>query len=292
MIRNIIPSALLLFVVARPVCALPLNNDNALTGYAERTWQAQDGLPEQIVQAFAQTSDRYLWVGTTGGLLRFDGARFLLYDRENTPALSENNVFCLMVSRDDSLWIGTEGGGLLRYRNNIFRSFSTKDGLTNGFVRVVYQDSRGQIWIGTDNGLFHLSDERIERVDNTNAIPAVAIHAIHEDRRGQLWVGGSRLLALQNNTATEYHLEGEASHNRVKSILETSDGTLWVGTVSGLQKMNLSGPSGQASFSRIKEINGTARSLRETSDGTLWIGMIGHGIYVYRTHRFFKITAP
>jgi len=291
MIRLTILSALLLLFVAR-AASLPWNNDNPLAGYTKRTWQAQDGLPEQIVQAFAQTSDRYLWIGTTGGLLRFDGARFLLYDRENTPALSENNVFCLMVSRDDSLWIGTEGGGLLRYRSNSFRSFSAKDGLTNGFVRIVYQDSRGQVWIGTDNGLFRLSNERIERVDNSSAIPAVAVHAIHEDRRGRLWVGGSRLLALQGNTATEYHLEGEASQNRVKSILGTSDGTLWVGTVSGLQKMDLNSTSGNSSFSRIKEINGTVRSLRETSDGTLWIGMIGHGIYVYRGRRFTKITAP
>src|SRR6516164_6719880 len=102
-----------------------------------------------------------------------------------------------MVARDNSLWIGTEGGGLIRYRGNRFRSFSSKDGLTNGFVRVVYQDSKGQIWIGTDNGLFRFSDEQIERVDNSKIIPAVAVHAIHEDRLGRLWVGGSRILALR-----------------------------------------------------------------------------------------------
>ena len=55
--------------------------DRAMPAYAERTWGMQDGLPEQVVQAFAQTHDRYLWIGTTGGLLRFDGARFVLYNR-------------------------------------------------------------------------------------------------------------------------------------------------------------------------------------------------------------------
>src|SRR5260370_151336 len=94
--------------------------DAPTVGYTQRTWQTQDGLPEQVVQAFAQTADRYLWIGTTGGLLRFDGERFLTFDRENTPAFSENNVFCLLVSRDNSLWIGMEGGGLLRYKNGTF----------------------------------------------------------------------------------------------------------------------------------------------------------------------------
>jgi len=131
--------------------------DSPLDAYTERKWQMQDGLPEQIVQAFAQTADHYLWIGTTGGLLRFDGASFVLYDRANTPEFRDNNIFCLTVSRDNSLWIGSEGGGLIRYRDGVFRAFSAADGLTNAFVRSVEQDSKGQIWIGTDDGLFRLS---------------------------------------------------------------------------------------------------------------------------------------
>ena len=156
----------------------------------------QDGLPEQTVQAFAQTRNRYLWIGTTGGLLRFDGARLVLYDRDNTPAFTENNVFNLMVARDDTLWIATEGGGLIRYKDGAFRSFSAKDGLLNDFVRTVYQDSKGLIWIGTDVGLFRVAGERIERVDNKDGVPSLAVHAIHEDSQGRLWVGGSKLLCL------------------------------------------------------------------------------------------------
>jgi ligand-binding sensor domain-containing protein/signal transduction histidine kinase len=256
--------------------------------YTQRLWQMQDGLPEQVVQAFAQTADRYLWIGTTGGLVHFDGERFLTFDRENTSAFRENNVFCLTVARDNALWIGMEGGGLIRYRDGKFHSFSMNDGLTNAFVRVVYEDSKGKIWVGTDNGLFLLSNERLERVDNTAGVPAIAVHAIHEDRRGQLWVGGSKFLCLNGNTAFEYRLGGEASQNRVKSIIETGDGTVWVGTVSGLQKM---APK-DASFKTVPEIKGTVRVLHETSDGTLWIGTIGRGLLTYSEHRFFEITAP
>jgi ligand-binding sensor domain-containing protein/signal transduction histidine kinase len=260
-------------------------------GYTERTWQMQDGLPEQVVQAFAQTGDRYLWIGTTGGLLRFDGERFLIFDRENTPAFSENNVFCLMVSRDNSLWIGMEGGGLLRYKNGTFRSFSSSNGLTNHFVRALSEDNQSNIWVGTDNGLFLVTGEQVRRVDDSDTLPPIAVHGMHEDSRGRLWVGGSKLFRLDGGAATEYHLMGEASQNRVKSILETRDGAVWVGTVSGLQKMAPGGPAASG-FKKVPEIVGTVRFLRETSDGTLWIGTIGHGLHTYRNNRFAEMTAP
>jgi ligand-binding sensor domain-containing protein/signal transduction histidine kinase len=256
--------------------------------YTERIWQVQDGLPEPTVQAFAQTKDHYLWIGTTGGLLRFDGARLVLYDRDNTPAFTENNIFALTVTRDDALWIATEGGGMIRYKNGVFHSFSGKDGLVNDFVRVVYQDSGGTIWVGTDNGLFQFRQERIERVDNKNGMPSIAVHAISEDQQGRLWVGGSKLLCLDGGAFQEYHLAGEGSQNRVKSIAQTRDGTMWVGTIGGLYRM---APEAD-SFHRVEETSGTVRFLHETSDGTLWIGTIGHGIYKYRNHQFSQMTAP
>src|SRR5271156_5084834 len=164
-----VPLALLLIIsshaLGAPAAGPPLFS------YTQRLWQLQDGLPEQVVQAFAQTADRYLWIGTTGGLVRFDGERFLTFDRENTPAFSDNNVFCLTVARDNTLWIGMEGGGLIRYRDGAFQAFAGKDGLTNAFVRVVYEDSQGKIWVGTDNGLFQFSGNRLERVDNTEGVP-------------------------------------------------------------------------------------------------------------------------
>jgi len=255
--------------------------------YTQRLWQMQDGLPEQVVQAFAQTANRYLWIGTTGGLVRFDGERFLTFNRDNTPAFTDNNVFCLTVARDNTLWIGMEGGGLIRYRDGKFRAYTSNDGLTNPFVRVIYQNSEGRIFVGTDSGLFLFSGDRLERVDNTPGVPAMAVHAIHEDRHAQLWVGGSSFLRLTSGAAFEYRLGGEASQNRVKSIMETQDGTIWVGTVSGLQKK---GPQ-DTSFQLVPEVKGTVRVLQETSDGTLWIGTIGRGLLICRKNQISEFAA-
>src|SRR5216683_2656604 len=200
----IAPALLISFVIISVLQLTSAGSTEAPpAAYTERMWTTQEGLPEQIVQTFAQTADRYLWIGTTGGLLRFDGARFQQYDRENTPAFTDNNIFCLMVARDNTLWIGTEGGGLIRYRNGVFRSFASSDGLTSSFVRTVYQDHTGQIWIGTDSGLFRIAEDRVQRVDDSATLPLLAVHAIYEDSLGGLWVGGSRLVRLQGNESRE-----------------------------------------------------------------------------------------
>jgi len=281
-----------------PICVLLVFSPWMLLGasavtttqltYTQRLWQMQDGLPEQVVQAFAQTADRYLWIATTGGLVRFDGERFQTFNRENTPAFTENNVFCLLVSRDHTLWIGMEGGGLIRYRDGTFRQLSVPEGLSNGFVRTLEEDRQGRFWVGTDNGLFRLEKEHLRRVDATAQIPALAVHAIYEDRQGQIWVGGSRLLRISGESTTEFGLSGEAGQRRVKSITETDEGTIWVGTVSGLQRL----AGNDHSFHSVPEVRGTVRVLRQTSDGTLWIGTIGRGLLTYRQGRFSRIAAP
>jgi ligand-binding sensor domain-containing protein len=273
------------FVVAARLDAVSLRT--LPDGYTRRVWQTQDGLPENTVQAFAQTPDHYLWIGTSGGLVRFDGARFVVFDRGNTPEIRENSIFCLTVSRDGSLWAGTDGGGLLRYWKGVFRAYSAPDGLTNGFVRAVYEDREGRLWAGTDDGLFQLSGERFTRADGNGKIPALAVHDIREDHAGGLWVGGSKLVMIQGSEYREFMLEGYPSATRVKSILETTDGTMWVGTVSGLQRPRGSLESGR--FEKISEVSSTVRVLREDRGGTLWIGSIGGGLVRFRDGRFARV---
>jgi ligand-binding sensor domain-containing protein/signal transduction histidine kinase len=257
-------------------------------GFTRRVWQTEDGLPENTVQAFAQTPDHYLWIGTAGGLVRFDGERFVVFDRENTKQIRENSIFCLMVARDGTLWAGTEGGGLLQYKNGTFRSYGEEEGLTNGFVRSVFEDHTGTVWIGTDGGLFRLEGDEVVRVDGSDRIPLVAVHAIYEDRLNRLWVGGSRVLMIQGHTSREFHLSGSPSADRVKSILETSDGTVWVGTVSGLERL---APSSKL-FEKVPEITSTVRVLREDDAHTLWIGTIGAGLIRYRNRSFTRVATP
>ncbi len=273
---------LILFILcgAPSYGVFPFHGDGP-QGYSRKLYGVANGLPEQTVQAFAQTPDHYLWVGTTGGLARFDGSHFVVFDQENTPAFLENSVFCLLTARDGSLWIGTEGSGLLRYRDGVFTRFDVRSGLTDMFVRTLAQDSDGNIWAGTNNGVFRLSlasaAPRLERVDATAGVPPLAVNAICQDSKHRLWFGGSRLAALEDGKFSFYPLPGDAARNRVKAIAETSPGVIWVGTVSGLYRM----VPGQTRFSTVLGIHGTTRGLRLTSDGEFWISILGQGTIAY-----------
>lgn len=252
--------------------------------FTRSVWHIQNGLPEETVQSLAQTPDGYLWVGTTGGLSRFDGSRFITYSRMTNPELPEDSVFSLLIAKDGTLWLSTEGGGLVHYVHGAFHVYSTKQGLTDNFVRCVMQDNAGHLWIGTDNGLFRMVHGVIHHIDTSQVAPGLAVHAIIQDREHRVWVGGSRLLRFDGNSVREFKLPGAYSQNRVKSILQTRDGTIWVGTVGGLQRLVGN------HFVRIPGINGTVRTLRQTSNGTLWIGTIGHGLYTWSHHTLRKIS--
>lgn len=258
--------------------------------YTRRIWNIQDGLPEETVQAIRQTLDGYLWVGTTGGLVRFDGSRFIRFLRAKAPvALPDVSIFCILAAHDGTLWLGTEGGGLLHVSSDgTFRAYTAADGLTDGFVRSVIEDSRHRIWVGTDNGLFRIVHDKVESVD-TSPYTSLAVHAIFEDHQHRVWVGGSQLLVFDAADAaqgfTQYRLPGAFSQNRVKSIDETSDGTLWVGTVGGLSRLV------DGRFQSVHGITGTVRTLMQTTDGILWIGTIGHGLYTYRDGALSQISS-
>ncbi|WP_420237794.1 sensor histidine kinase [Telmatobacter bradus] len=246
--------------------------------YTAHSWQPQNGLPGETVQAFAQTPDGYLWIGTSEGLARFDGERFVLFARENTPQMRENSVFCLLAGRDGTLWIGTEGGGLVEMRKGFFRQYSAADGLTDGFIRSLYEDRSGSLWVATDNGLFRKNGAKLERIDNRPSMPSNAFHAVLEDRRGRIWAGAPKLYAIINSQPREFALDGTDSQNRVKSILETEDGSIWVGTVSGLHRLR----PGRDRFERVAGVWGTIRTLCSVSGGELWAGAIGQGIFRIR----------
>ena len=254
------------------------------TQYTRRIWHIQDGLPEETVQAIRQSQDGYLWIGTTGGVVRFDGSRFVHpLQPPHRTTISASSTFTILAAHDSSLWMGTEGEGLLHFKDGDFRTYTAADGLTDSFVRSVIEDSDRRIWAGTDNGLFRIVQDKVEPV-NTSPYSPLAVHAIFEDREHRIWVGGSQLLAFTPQGLKRYKLPGAFSESRVKSICQTRDGTVWVGTVDGLNRL-----VGDR-FQSFPEITGTVRTLTETADGTLWIGTIGHGLFTYRNGTLTKMS--
>ncbi len=280
--------AALLSVCALPCVSSAFDAPPGLTSsVTRRIWRAQDGLPDQTVQAFAQTADGYLWIGTKGGLLRFDGARFVVYDHANTPGLGESSVNCLLATRDGNLWIGTEGGGLYRYRNGVFSAVPTQDGRSDSFVRFIFKDTRGRLWVGGDQGLFLEAHNHLKRIDGSHGVPPIFVRAIAEDAQGNIWVGGTLLLRIDpRGKVRQVPFPGGPNHNLVTTIVSRG-GTLWFGTLSGLRVLDADGHT-----HIVGKPDWTIQTLQQSSDGALWIGTLGNGALRYDHGTFERAVAP
>src|ERR1700719_1672627 len=87
-----------------------LEPNTPLARYGRQSWVMENGLPQNTIQAIAQTRDGFLWLGTEVGLVRFDGNSFVTYDQNSKPALPGNDISCLFPAKDGSLWVGTTSG--------------------------------------------------------------------------------------------------------------------------------------------------------------------------------------
>jgi signal transduction histidine kinase/ligand-binding sensor domain-containing protein len=134
--------------------------------YRFSSWTTENGLPQNSIQALLQTRDGYLWISTLDGLVRFDGLRFRVFNRQNTPALTTDgfSFFALLEDRQGCLWAGTLTGGAVRYCNGTFTSLTVKDGLPNNTVVRIDEDEEGTVWIFTNPGLAKWQNGRLIRV--------------------------------------------------------------------------------------------------------------------------------
>jgi hypothetical protein len=141
-----------------PQNAFALDPYKAITQYGHKVWRTQDGLPQDSVQAIAQTPDGYLWLGTRGGLIRFDGLQFTSIQGSTAQGFRPDIVNALLVGRDGSLWIGQENEVLTRLKDGQFQIVDPLRHIENGkyslrFVRAFWEAPEGDLWFATTKGL-------------------------------------------------------------------------------------------------------------------------------------------
>ena len=111
--------------------------------YRFDSWTADTGLPQNIIRAIHQTADGYLWLATLDGLARFDGVRFTIFNRSNSPGIQSNRFTGLYEDPNGALWLGTENSGLTRYYRGEFTTYTTQHGLPSNVIRGVFIDHDG-----------------------------------------------------------------------------------------------------------------------------------------------------
>ncbi|MCX7564179.1 ATP-binding protein [Xanthomonadaceae bacterium XH05] len=209
-----------------------------------------DGLPSTYVNALAEDSAGYLWIGTQDGLARYDGVAFTVYQHAMNDAttLQANPVQVLHVDRQDRIWIGTEGGGLnlLDVDRRGFRRYSPEVDarIVLNDVWAIASQPDGVIWFGGYNGGLHRLDTRTDAVEVFRAdpeagvgLPSDHIIAILPLPDGRVIVGTSAGLAVWRDGAFEpvppfLH----PKPGMVLSLFPAPDGSIWVGTQAGLER--------------------------------------------------------
>jgi signal transduction histidine kinase/ligand-binding sensor domain-containing protein len=254
--------------------AQALDPAKRLSQYVHVNWQTADGLPQNSVQALLQTPDGYLWLGTQSALVRFDGVRFTVFDRDNTPALRSHNVRALAYAPDGSVWIGTNGGGLVRWRAGVFSSYGAPQGLPHAVVGALHVDREGTLWAGTfGGGLARLAGDRFIVLTARDGLPRDHIRSIADAEGGGLWIGtdgGGAVRLVDGRVVTDPALAPLAA-TVTWPIVSGRDGSTWFGTYAdGLFRLR------DGRVHRLTVSDGLPSnsiwSLREDRDGNLWIG--------------------
>jgi ligand-binding sensor domain-containing protein len=208
--------------------ALALDSTRSITQYAQTHYETHDGMPHGLANSIAQTADGYLWTGSEEGLARFDGASFRIFDHRRTEGILSNDFTSLAVDAAGTLWAGTRAHGILHFVDGEFRPVVWELGPVAQQIRTLAFGRDGDLWVGLRN-------------------------------RGIARLHGGSLVSLQS-------VRDGLPHNDVRSILPSRDGTVWIGTFSGLVRWSagriIAGPAALAGVA--------VHAIAEDSNGDLW----------------------
>jgi len=130
--------------------------------YIAKVWQTEQGLPQNSVNAILQDRKGYFWIGTFGGMARFDGERFTVLTPAETRGFGSARILHVAESRSGDLWIGTVDGGLTRLHDGVAVTYTQRDGLPSDFVGSIREDREGTVWINTSRGVARFVGPRLE----------------------------------------------------------------------------------------------------------------------------------
>jgi ligand-binding sensor domain-containing protein len=283
--------ALLGLLVAVPAPALALDPARELNQYILEFYQQGNGLPSNFVFAACQTRDGYLWVGTRGGLARFDGVRFKVFDDTDATQFRESEIWSLEEGTDGSLWVGTFGGGLTRIKDGRFQIYGKAEGLGNEFVRALAAAPDGGVWVGTQGGVFRFAGERFTGLTTKDGLPSNDVRSLELDAAGRLFVGTMAGVAtVEDGRVLSPVSRHPALAARTEALAVDPRGGMWIGTFLGLYRMHgeTVTPADATEASR-HQITG----LAPDATGVVWAATT-NGLYRYRggkVEQFFSEVA-
>jgi len=258
----------------------------ATAQYRFDSWTTDNGLPQNSVRSITQTRDGYLWLTTFGGLVRFDGVRFTVFDKSNTRGLSTDRFTALYEDHDGTLWAGTGDGGLTLYRAGKFTSYTTADGLPSGQVFGFSHDLNGELLINIDDGQFYLREGRFISAPPEYLAPDSKLFLAPSGARWTIATNGAK--QARDGRVTQYPVQLNFAYGVWP--YEDRQGNLWLGGESGVYRLR----DGQVARYLPKDGVPPRTFLRpycEDDDGGIWfatgpVHLSGIGLVRFKDGRF------
>jgi len=220
---------------AQGVSATSRTSAGDARSWVHESWTVKDGLPVNSINALIQDHTGYIWAATFDGLVRFDGIRFTVFNSANSEELPSNRIIQLKEGRDGSLWLITEQGHVVRFRDGRFTNVAFETGKPSRDIAILFVDSLGTVWVGTPDGLWTSEGDRLVRVGR-GTLDARAT-AITQRRDGTVWVGtdGAGIFRVSDDRqVTKVVTDSAIDADFIIRLVEDASGALWIGGNHGL----------------------------------------------------------
>src|SRR4249919_3605478 len=233
-----------------------------------RTYGRADGLAQDEIMDAVLDGRGRLWVATeSAGVTRLDpDGKATQYTQ---PRIPSNIAFSLLRTRDDQVWLAT-AAGVVRFEGGRLTIYDARSGLPNAPIFHLEQTPEGELFAGTERGLFHRVGERFEIV--SDLLPTDGVPSLARDAAGELWVGtiNHGLLRLDESGVDALSSQKGLPNNRVAALFVDREGSLWAGTNAGLLRLR------DAPFTTYNTEQGLSddyvRAIVQSRDDSVWIG--------------------
>jgi len=266
-----------------------------LNNHVYTTFTTANGLIDNRIYTLMFDRAGQLYVGTRNGISKYINGRF--QEATEFPDLPDPKIRSIIQDNAGDFWIGTYGGGMVRYRNGRkIQTFDINTGLPDNIIMKILQASDGDIWAATYGGLIQIRDGEINVINSDDGLLQNTVMTIHEDQQNRIWAGTFAGISVTEHGSIQNFTTQDGLHNAVSYfITEDELGRIWIGTNNGLIRFDPSIGSPVLDPARIRDTTPfkiynteTGLSADETNanavlrdkDGNFWIGTVGGVSYM------------
>ncbi|HTD96883.1 MAG TPA: two-component regulator propeller domain-containing protein, partial [Edaphobacter sp.] len=225
---RLLRSAALWAATALSLASSPAHPQN-IGNLGHQSWSTENGLPQNSVHQVFQSRDGYIWIATEGGISRFNGIDFSVFNQQNTAALTTDDICCFAQPANGTLWIGT-ADGLLQYEDGRFRRYSSADGLPSAAILSLAAAGDGSLYVLTGNGLATFDGHRFSPLQ-LPALPSTLARAPN----GSLWFASpAGAFQYREGHAQPLSLPDALPKETIEALGPLPNAGLWLRTRSSL----------------------------------------------------------